>query len=158
MPSINNLPAGWQEIVHKKVKQQTGLDDCVGIIFNENSSISKSIANSYSLKLFLSKNLKHLLTKKVLKKQSLSFPIKEVNNAAAIGRTDIPLTKIDNKGNITVVFFDTYDFNPGSQNPLVSFAFPVQRLGFGSNYYSIIIIHLTLKEILEFAVQNSFSI
>lgn len=154
VPSINNLPAGWREIVHAKVKQQTGLNDCVGIIFNENSSISRSIKNTDSFKLFLSKNLKQLLNTKILKNQSLSFPIQEVNSASALGKVDVPIVTLDNIGNITAVILDTYDFNPNSKNPIVQFVFPIQQYGFGNGYYSIILIHLTLKDILEFITQH----
>ena len=143
VPSIKALPTDWQEIVHKKVRQQTGLDDCVGVIFNENSSISKSIANSDSLKLFLSKNIKSLLDNGILRNHSLSFNIKDANNAGAIGRADVPVIMLDNKGNITVVILDTYDFNPNSKNPIVKLAFPVQQSGLGEGYYSLILINLT---------------
>ena len=152
VPSIKNLPPDWQNIVHKKVKQQMGLDDCVGIIFNENSSISKSIADSDSLKLFLSRNLKTLLKNKILRDQSMSFNIKEANNAGAIGRADIPVITVDNEGNIKVVILDTYDFNPNSKNPIVKFVFPIQQWGLGNSYYSLILIHLTLEDIFKFFI------
>ena len=148
VPSIKNLPADWQEIVHKKVKQQTGLDDCVGVIFNENSSISKSIANSKSFENFIIDNFAELSLKGIITNKSMAFRIKDLNGANAIGRSDVPITILDNQGNLTTVILDTYDFNEGSINPAVQYVYNVQNSGLGLYYYSLIILKLNLLDLI----------
>lgn len=148
VPSIKDLPTDWQEIVHKKVKQQLGLDDCVGLIFNENSSISKSIVKSLDFNWLILRNLNELVTTGRLKNLSLTM-LANFNNANTVGKIDVPIITIDKEGNLSAVFLDVYDFNKSDWNPIPKNARPVQDAGIGTNYYSLIIVKFSFRKILE---------
>ena len=148
--SIKQLPKWLQDIVHKKIKQQMGLDDCIGIIFYENSSVSQSIANSLFFINYIIKILKKLTEHRILFKKSYDFNPIDMNNFLTYGKVDLPMIYMDNSQDIWVILMDTYDFNKNSKNPVAKQAYPVQISGLGLGYYTIAIIKLTKQKIFYF--------
>ena len=124
------------------------MDDCVGIIFNENSSISKSIADTFEFKKFLFKNFPELIKKGYVKNKSSSLK-SNINTYESIGLSDIPLTQIDKDGNLQAVILDVYDFNANSPNPAVNYVHPIQECGIGTNFFSLSVIKLKLTDVIN---------
>ncbi|MBE7713325.1 MAG: hypothetical protein E7Z87_06245 [Cyanobacteria bacterium SIG26] len=129
----NNLKAK----IIDKLQSQFGLDNTKGILFHEDSSLSKKIENSKVLNNFVMNNYSKLSEGKCVS-GSIPFNISTPDLYNALGKVDIIKAQRDDNGYINILILDTYDFNKNSSNLLVRFARKVQDAGLLVPYYSII--------------------
>ncbi len=141
---ISDLPKEYQEYAKNKVGTQFGLDNCRGIIFHENSEISRHLEKSDTINDYVKNNFSKLAQGQVIKNDSLSFyKYREFDAFNALGKCDIIEAKMHN-GGIEMTLGDTYDFNKNSTNRLVKMGRNAQDAGLLEPYYSIIKIRIKL--------------
>ena len=144
--SVSQLPSiELQQTVSGKLQGQLGVNDTMGVIFNPDSALSQTIANSSEFKEHVAKNLNALLKGEVIKDASTQF--RRGNLFLALKNVDILNTMLDENGNLYSIVFDTYDFNPG-ENIFIQQARDVQEAGLIRNYYILAVIFIP-KEQLE---------
>lgn len=127
-----------QNIVKNKVKKSYQADDSIGMIFYENSNLSKEMARSPEYKKLFLENKNELLNYQVVKDKSGDFRSSK-NLELAIRRFEVPYMFIDTNGDFCTVALDAYDFQPG-ENWKIDMAAAAQNSGYARKYYTI---HLT---------------
>ena len=134
--SISDLPPNLQKIVRSKVQEQLHQNDTFGIMFHSNSSLSKSIENSFKFRKFLNENKKNILKSSIVANKSINtYP--NWNSGLALGHIDIIDLRLDSDLNIRAHILDTYDFNENDPNPAVEWARNVQEHRLLKNYFTI---------------------
>ena len=134
---VSDLPFEYQNWAKNKVNSQYGINDCRGIVFDENSEVSQTIAHSNELNGYISRNFSDLMAGKVIKDDSISFDInKDSDLWSGFGKADIIEAKVKD-GYLEVIIGDTYDFNKNSKNKLVQKGRQVQDAGLLEPYYTI---------------------
>lgn len=142
--SVNHLSPKLKTIISNKLQQQIGVRDTKGIIFNPDSTLSKSIVDSTEFQKFLKDNINQMLKGQVIN-GSINFDITN-NTHYSLGHTDIIDAYIDAKGNFNAKVIDTYDFNENDPDWKVEWARNVQEKGMMTNFYTINIIFIPAKE------------
>lgn len=142
--NIHEIPSHELKIkVASKLKsQKLNVDNTKGVIFYENSDISKSIANSVKFKEFVNSNKDTLLNGQVIKEGSINYPKSDPNLWGALGKVDIMNTYIDGNGNIISTVIDTYEFNPNDPRVLVRMGKSAQDGGLSKPYFTVIAIKI----------------
>lgn len=146
--SVNELPERLQTIVSKKLQEQFGVKDKLGIIFTPESTLSQAIAKSPELKEHILRNIDRLKTGKTIIRESACLDSNK-NLEYALKHADILYTQMDAQGNITALILDTYDFNAGDSMWEVQIARNVQESGLLRQYYTINIIIIPWQEWLN---------
>jgi len=141
--SINDIKSiKLRQFIKKKVEEQTGQDDCRGLVFNKDTELSKKFAESDAIKNYVNNFLNSE------QNDSIHFDsFKETNLFSVIGRGDIYKTTVLPNGNIEVIMVDVYDFN-NDINPINKIGYNAQKGGIVKPFYSIIFIEVK-KETLK---------
>lgn len=142
--SVHTIPSHELKLkIASKLKcQNLSVDNTKGIVFFEDSDISKSIANSFKFKEFINTNKDTLLKGKVIKDKSINYPKSDPNLWGALGKADVIKTYIDENGNLISTIIDTYEFNPNDPRILVRMGKSVQNGGLSIPYFSVILIKI----------------
>ena len=90
-------------------------DEVPGYFFKNYSAPSQRIANDKDFLEKIRESKNYILNNK--KEVSIAFKSKNLHNA--LGKAEIRHRYLDNKGNLHVKVYDTYDFNPNEDNPFV---------------------------------------
>lgn len=135
--SISELPsAELQNTVSKKLQEQLGINDTLGVILKSESTLSQAIAKSKEIKEHFVKYKSQLLNGKIIRHSSTYFSSNK-NLSKALGHADILYTHIDKDKNLYMLVFDTYDFNKDDSDWKVRIANAVQEAGYIRNYYTL---------------------
>lgn len=129
-------------VASKLQKQGLHIDKTKGIIFYQDSHVSKAIENSKEFQAYILQNKDALLKGEVLKKGDLNYPITNSNMWGALGKAGIINTYIDENGNVISTVIDTYDFNPNDPRLLVRMGKAIQDAKMLEPYFSIITIKI----------------
>ncbi len=132
---LDNEYSKYKNKITEKVNSQFHKNDVPGIIFHENSSVSKSIANSQELMDFVTQNAHALYSGKEVTGSWNFTSDKNLHNA--FGKIEVLSAKLKNK-DIEFILLDTYDFNPNESNWKVQMGYKVQHAGLLNPYYTIV--------------------
>lgn len=124
-----------QNTVREKIKKSYQADDSIGMIFYENSNLSKEMAKSPEYKKLFLENKNELLNYQVVKGKSGSFG-SSPNLTLAIRRFDVPYMFMDANGDFCTVAMDAYDFAKG-ENWFIDQAAKAQDRGYARKYYTL---------------------
>lgn len=136
--SVNEVSPFLREHVKAKIVQQLGAEFVYkigGILFDNDISVSKKIAESKEVKEFILKNRNVLLNYGFIKKDSIAFKEKNLHNA--YGLADIIDMYLTPEGEITFYLIDVYDFNKYDTRPQVEAGRRNQEKGRILPYFSI---------------------
>ena len=140
--SINEIKVPeLKQVVQNKVFEQMGMKDSKGLIYHNDSNLSKEIANSKEFKNFITDNKNYLQKGGVIKKDSLKLNSTK-NLYLSLNNVDILGTHVDKNGDIVSICFDTYDFNKNDPKQLVRIAYAAQYGKVIENFYNLIIIKI----------------
>lgn len=142
--SVSHLSPKLKTFISNKLQQQIGVKDTKGIIFNPDSTLSKSIVESTEFQKFLKDNINQMLKGQVIN-GSINFDVTK-NTHYSLGHTDVIDAYIDAKGNLNAKVIDTYDFNEGDPDWKVEWARNVQEKGMMTNFYTINIISIPAEK------------
>lgn len=142
--SVSHLSPKLKTFISNKLQQQIGIKDTKGIIFNPDSTLSKSIVKSTEFQKFLKDNINQMLKGQVIN-GSINFDVTN-NTHYSLGHTDVIDAYIDANGNFNAKVIDTYDFNENDPDWKVEWAHNVQEKGMMTNFYTINIIFIPAKE------------
>jgi len=151
LKSIAYTPLVIRKRIQDKVYQQLGVKDCIGILFNSKSSLSKSIVKSVDFQSYIIKHLDALKRGEVVN-DSINF-VSETNLHLSLGHADILDMCINEAGELTALVLDTYDFNEDDPDFKVEIAHNVQEHGLLTNYYTLTFIKLP-KALLDLIINN----
>lgn len=147
---LNNFEL--ENFIRKKIKTQMHTKTSRGIIFHENSSLSKNIKKDKNFQKIVSeivnKNINRLRLNYYIKTSIKNFESDNLKNA--IGQADIYNIHMDNWGNIYALVIDTYDFNADDDRILVLKGRKYQEKGLLENYYYIVTIKISNDEIQQY--------
>lgn len=144
--SVSELPSDeLQRTVSRKLQEQLGINDTLGVILKSESTLSQAIAQSKEIKEHFVKYKSQLLNGKIIKHSSTYFSSNK-NLSKALGHADILYTHIDKDNNLYMLVFDTYDFNKGDGDWKVRIANAVQEAGYIRNYYTLNVIIIPFIE------------
>ncbi len=140
--SINEIKVPeLKQVVQNKVFEQMGMKDSKGLIYHNDSNLSKEIANSKEFTKFIAHNKDYLQKGGVIKKDSLKLD--STNNLhLSLNNVDILGTHVDKNGDLVSICFDTYDFNKNDPKQLVRIAYAAQYGKVIENFYNLIIIKI----------------
>jgi len=147
---LNNFEL--ENFVRQKVKTQMNTEKLRGIIFHENSSLSKAIKEDNFFKQILSEVINTNINRLKFN-YSIKTSIKEfenINLKNAIGQADIYNIRMDNLGNIYALVIDIYDFNADDDRLLVLKGRGYQEKGLIENYYYIVTVKISKKEVQQY--------
>lgn len=139
-----------------KVKGAINKDDCRGVVFNSDSSISKAIDESQALKNFLNANKNELLKGGVIDNASIGFTQKQdFDLYYAIHKADVLMPHLDKDGNFHAIIGDVYDFDLNKNNPqktgeIVKKAINIQQHGKLENYFILIFVDIDKSTIKKY--------
>lgn len=140
--SINEIKVPeLKQVVQNKVFEQMGMKDSKGLIYHNDSNLSKEIANSKEFKNFITDNKNYLQKGGVIKKDSLKLNSTK-NLYLSLNNVDILGTHVDKNGDIVSICFDTYDFNKNDPEWKVRIAYAAQYGKVIENFYNLIIIKI----------------
>ena len=140
--SINEIKVPeLKQVVQNKVFEQMGMKDSKGLIYHNDSNLSKEIANSKEFKNFITDNKNYLKKGGVIKKDSLKLNSTK-NLYLSLNNVDILGTHVDRNGDLVSICFDTYDFNKNDPDWKVRVAYAAQRGKIIENFYNLIIIKI----------------
>ena len=140
--SINEIKVPeLKQVVQNKVFEQMGMKDSKGLIYHNDSNLSKEIANSKEFKNFITDNKNYLQKGGVIKKDSLKLDSTK-NLYLSLNNVDILGTHVDKNGDIVSICFDTYDFNKNDPEWKVRIAYAAQYGKVIENFYNLIIIKI----------------
>ena len=140
--SINEIKVPeLKQVVQNKVFEQMGMKDSKGLIYHNDSNLSKEIANSKEFKNFIMDNKNYLKKGGVIKKDSLRLSSTK-NLYLSLNNVDILGTHVDKNGDLVSICFDTYDFNKNDPEWKVRVAYAAQYGKVIENFYNLIIIKI----------------
>ena len=145
--NVHEIPSHELQITIASKLQTQGLsiDNTKGIIFFEDSDISKSIANSAKFKDLIKSNKEKLLCGKVLHKESINYAKLNPNLWGALGKVDVIKTYIDENGNLISTIIDTYEFNQDDKRKLIQMGRSAQDAGLIETFFVVIPIKIPYK-------------
>ncbi len=147
--SISDIgDANIEKFVRKNLYKQVKSYDSRGVIYKQNSTISKAIIQSKEIKEFISKNKNKLLSTKKLENNSLEFA--NGNLFYAYHYANIYDIHLDKNNNLHAMVIDIYDFNEGESNELVKRGRKLQLDGKLEVYFNIAIIFIPYLEWINY--------
>lgn len=123
-------------VIQSKLLKQIGQTNTKGIVFHQHSSISNAIIKDEAFKKFIKSCKNELIKNRQVENKSISF--RQGNLLNAYHYADIINIHIDKENNLNALVFDTYDFNEGETDILVSIPRELQKNGEITPYYSVI--------------------
>lgn len=143
--SISELPSyELQKTVERKLKEQLGINDTLGVILKSDSTLSQAISQSKEIKEHFAKYKSQLVNGKIIRQASTYFSSNE-NLSKALGHADILYTHIDKDKNLYMLVFDTYDFNKGDHDWRVRQVRDLQDARYIRNYYTLNVIIIPIS-------------
>ena len=145
--SVSELPTKeLQQTVRKKLQEQIGKPDAIGVIFYPHSRISNAISNSFTLREYFQEHANQLLNGQIIEKGSMHFDLnKNFDLFATYGYADILYAHINSNGDFCAIVFDTYDFNK-DENKLIEMARIVQEANLAQKYYTLSIVFVPMAK------------
>ena len=132
-------------VISKLNTQGLSINNTRGVVFFQDSTISKAVANSKKFKDFINVNKKTLITGNIIPKDSLSYKL-NLNLFGALGKADVINTYIDQNDNLISIIIDTYEFNKNDKRKLIQMGRSVQDAGLLETFFVVIPIKIP-KEI-----------
>lgn len=132
-------------VISKLNTQGLSINNTRGVVFFQDSTISKAVANSKKFKDFINMNKKTLITGNIIPKDSLSYKL-NLNLFGALGKADVINTYIDQNDNLISIIIDTYEFNKNDKRKLIQMGRSVQDAGLLETFFVVIPIKIP-KEI-----------
>lgn len=138
--TLNDLDSQkLKDFISNKLKSQKMAQNAVGVVYDKNSSVSRNIANSTEFKTLIRNNKNGLLNNHSVKDNYLLFERKSnLNLYLAIKHSDVIDIYLDSNNTLHATVIDTYDFNEGETDILVSIPRELQKNGEITPYYSVI--------------------
>lgn len=133
------------EVISKLNTQGLNINNTRGVVFFQDSTISKAVANSKKFKDFIKVNKNTLITGNIIPKDSLSYKL-NLNLFGALGKADVINTYIDQNDNLISIIIDTYEFNKNDKRKLIQMGRSVQDAGLLETFFVVIPIKIP-KEI-----------
>ena len=138
--TLNDLDSQkLKDFISNKLKSQKMSQNAVGVVYDKNSSVSRNIANSTEFKTLIRNNKNGLMNNRSVKDNYLLFELKSnLNLYLAIKHSDVIDIYLDSNNTLHATVIDTYDFNEGETDILVSIPRELQKNGEITPYYSVI--------------------
>ena len=138
--TLNDLDSQkLKDFISNKLKSQKMSQNTVGVVYDKNSSVSRNIANSIEFKTLIRNNKNGLMNNRSVKDNYLLFELKSnLNLYLAIKHSDVIDIYLDSNNTLHATVIDTYDFNEGETDILVSIPRELQKNGEITPYYSVI--------------------
>ena len=143
--NVDNLSdefTSYKTKIREKVRSQFGIENVQGIVFHENSSLSKEIVKSPEIDEFIKNNYEKLKSGKEISGSLRFNGFTNLHNA--FGSVDILSAKLQDDY-VDILILDTYDFNKNDKNYLVKMARKVQETGKLNPYFTITKCRYNLK-------------
>ena len=134
--------------VRDKLLKQIGTSETKGVLYNEQSSVSKAITRENSFRTLISNRKEDLLNNRKIEDTSLSF--EQGNLRSAYHYADIINIKLDSNDNLYALVIDTYDFNKFENDPLVKKGGVYQDIGKLEPYYNIAVLKIPKNEWINY--------
>ncbi len=137
--SLNDLDTQkLKDFVSNKLKSQKLSQKTIGITYDKNSSVASDIASSQEFRTFIRKNKLKLSKERSLKDDYLFFERRSnLNLYLAIKHSDIIDIHLDSNNTLHAKVIDTYDFNEGESDWIISLPRKLQKNGIIVPHYSI---------------------
>lgn len=140
--SLDHEFVPYKTKIREKVRSQFGKLNVPGIVFHENSSLSKEIVKSPEIDEFIKNNYAKLKSGKEVSGSLRFNGFTNLHNA--FGSVDILSAKLQGDY-VDIMILDTYDFNKNDKNYLVKMARKVQETGKLNPYFTITKCRYNLK-------------
>ena len=124
-------------VISKLNTQGLNINNTRGVVFFQDSNISKAVANSKKFKDFIKVNKNTLITGNIIPKDSLSYKL-NLNLFGALGKADVINTYIDQNDNLISIIIDTYEFNKNDKRKLIQMGRSVQDAGLLETFFVVI--------------------